>query len=277
MDSSWLAHSLLTADGSSPEKWVVFLHGIFGSGANWRSFARRLVQAKPWWGAALVDLRLHGSSLGFAPPHSVAAAAQDVLALEKTLPGPVRALVGHSFGGKVALRCFGEQADVLEQVWLLDAMPGPRPDHHGSETTVRVLELLTSLPSEWTSREAFIAELVKAGQTREIAGWLAMNLSRNDDRPTLRLRLDLAGVRSLLDDYFSLDLWPLLESPPGRATLHVVIGGKSNVFAEDERARLEAIARNRPERVRVHVLPEAGHWVHVDDPDGLLRAMVESF
>src|SRR5687767_12064792 len=101
MSSPALAHAVLAPEGAAPRRWIMFLHGILGSGANWRSFAKGLLAACPGWGAVLVDLRMHGSSQGFAPPHTVAAAAADLASLG--LPGPLGAVVAHSFGGKVAL------------------------------------------------------------------------------------------------------------------------------------------------------------------------------
>src|SRR5437879_732681 len=98
-----LAHALVVAKERTPERWMLFLHGIFGRGGNWRTIAQRWVTAHPRWGAALVDLRMHGRSTGIRGPHTVAAAARDLRALEERLAGGVRGVLGHSFGGKVAL------------------------------------------------------------------------------------------------------------------------------------------------------------------------------
>src|SRR5688572_9540342 len=98
-----LAHAVIAPHSGTPAKWMIFLHGILGSGATWRTFARALVKDRPEWGAVLVDLRLHGDSTGFPPPHTVAAAAADVHELFSVVPGPVRGVLAHSFGGKVAL------------------------------------------------------------------------------------------------------------------------------------------------------------------------------
>src|SRR5512142_1296285 len=73
-----LSHQLLTATETTPARWLYVLHGIFGAGRNWASIMRRLVRERPEWGAVLVDLREHGRSGGFPPPHTVATAAGDV-------------------------------------------------------------------------------------------------------------------------------------------------------------------------------------------------------
>ena len=91
-----LAHAEVTAAGSAPDKSMLFLHGIFGSGANWRTFARRYVEAKPDWSAVLVDLRKHGDSQAFEGPHDLAHCANDVANLAASLALPVRGIIGHS-------------------------------------------------------------------------------------------------------------------------------------------------------------------------------------
>ena len=102
----------------------------------------------PSWGAALVDLRLHGDSrAGFAPPHTVRAAAEDVLGLVPALPGPVEALVGHSLGGKVVLAAERASGHRFPRAVVLDASPSRRPDGLGSEQSRDVLALLGRLPA----------------------------------------------------------------------------------------------------------------------------------
>src|SRR5689334_4335188 len=98
--ASMLAHSLVRSDKAVPERWMLFLHGALGSGSNWRSFARRLVEDLPQWGAVLVDLRMHGASQDLKPPHTLRAAAADLALLETALDRPVRGVLGHSLGGK---------------------------------------------------------------------------------------------------------------------------------------------------------------------------------
>ncbi|MDB4992593.1 MAG: putative hydrolase, alpha/beta fold family [Myxococcaceae bacterium] len=276
MTDPLLTHALVTAPGATPSSWMLFLHGIFGTGANWRTFARRWTAERPTWGAVLVDLRMHGRSQGFAPPHTVAAAAADLRALEASVPGPVRAVTGHSFGGKVALAYVAARGGDLERAWILDSTPGARIDRHGSETTLHVLEILASLPRELPSREAFQSGLAEKGVEPSIIAWLAMNLGpAPGDGGTYVFRLDLAAIRALLDDYFAQDVWPVIESPPGNVRLGLVIGGRSRVFDEDDRERARRAAAAHPDRVEVHTIADASHWVHVDAPDALLAILLE--
>ena len=81
-----LAHQVINDSGAHAA--FLFLHGILGSGANWRTFARRLCAARPGLCGVLCDLRLHGASQeGFSPPHTLAAAADEPVERQNPLLG----------------------------------------------------------------------------------------------------------------------------------------------------------------------------------------------
>jgi pimeloyl-ACP methyl ester carboxylesterase len=252
---------------------MMFLHGILGSGPNWRTFAKQVVAAQPEWGAVLVDLRLHGDSQeGFAPPHTIAAAAGDVQELVATLEASsssrVRGVLGHSFGGKVALELARLRAGDFDHLFVVDSTPGARPDAKGSESTRHIVELLTELPSEFPDRAAFTAWIEGRGVSRPTAMWLAMNVRPLPNSTRFVFRIDLAGVRALLVDYFRVDLWHVLEDPRGPMQAHLIVGGRSGVVDPEDRARAA-----RCPQATLDVIEEADHWVHVDAPDAL-RAIV---
>ena len=263
-----LAHTVLTAGPRTPERWVLFLHGLLGRGGNWRSFGRRWVDTHPSWGAVLVDLRLHGDSrVGFAPPHTVSAAAGDVLALVDGLAGPVEALVGHSLGGKVVLATQRASGQRFPRAVVLDASPSARPDGLGSEQSRDVLDLLGRLPREYATRTAFLGAVEAGGQPRAIAQWLAMALEPAG--PGFLLSLDLPGLESLLRSVLSEDDWDVVTSVPADHRLGFVVGGRSAVVEPAARARLAALAP----RVTLEEIPGAGHWLHVDAPDATFAAV----
>ena len=261
------AHALVQADGASPERWLVILHGIFGSGANWRMLARRLCEARPAWGACLVDLRGHGGSIGAPPPHTLDAAADDVLRLEERLGLAVEGIAGHSFGGKVALAWLARRRRRARRALLLDSSLGLR---QGVPNADAVLELLRRVPQPLPSRERFVELVRAAGHSKAIADWLAMHVRRAPDG--YRLRLDLDAIGALLADYAGRDLWDVALGPVGTDELDVVVGGRSDVVSPADRERFAAACAANP-RVRLHELAGAGHWLHADDPDGLIAVM----
>lgn len=239
---------------------------MFGAGSNWRGIARKLNERRPEWGVVLVDLRLHGRSEDGAPPHTVGACAEDIRALgdELALAGaPIAALAGHSLGGKVMLAARSLLA--VEQTWLLDASPSPRPGASvdPENTVLRVLGDLEALPRTWAKRDQLVTALVERGHDLALAQWLAMS-AMPDPQGTLTLRFDLGALRALLADYYALDLWPSVDDPgPGRVEL--VIADRSSVFTADDLRRLA----HPPAHVRAHHI-DAGHWLHIDAPGPVL-------
>ena len=256
-----------------PERWCLVLHGILGTKSNLRTVARRVVETKPAWGLLLVDLRNHGESrAGFAPPHTLDASARDLTALRDALGLRVDAVVGHSYGGKVALAYGAQVAGALDALVVIDATPSARTDARGAEETVRIVALLGELgPGPFATREAFMEQVIADGHSRDIAAWLAMNLER--DGGAWKLGVDPAAIRAMLDDHLSRDLWPVVESPPGRMTLELVIGARSRAFDDADRTRALAAQAAHPDRVHVHVVEAAGHWVHVDAPDFVVELL----
>jgi pimeloyl-ACP methyl ester carboxylesterase len=265
---------------------MLFLHGILGSGANWRTFAKQIVAASPEWGAVLVDLRLHGESQDVAPPHTIAAAARDVQELIDHLErngqdGPgnggasVRAVLGHSFGGKVALELARQRQRDLDQLFVIDSTPSARPSGRGSESTAHIIELLGNLPSEFPDRNAFTAWIEERGVSRPTAMWLAMNVRPIPNTTRFVFRVDVAGINEMLADYFRVDLWDVLEgegTPPGTdrpMESHLIVGGRSSIVDDADRARAK-----RCPHTTLDVIEEADHWVHVDAPDALRTLVV---
>ena len=263
-----LAHAIVMGE-RPPERWMIFLHGILGAGANWRTFAKQLVAGAPGWGVVLVDLRLHGESQeGFSPPHTLGAAARDVMdvvaKLEVERTGKVRGILGHSFGGKVALELATQREGDLDHLFVIDSTPSARPEGKGSESTQHIVELLTNLPAEFPDRPAFTNWMEEHGVSRPTAMWLAMNVRAIPNTTRFVFRIDIGGIRELLADYFLTDLWPILEHPRGPMQAHLVVGGRSSVVDAADRER----ARRCP-RTTFDVIAEADHWVHVDAPDAL--------
>jgi pimeloyl-ACP methyl ester carboxylesterase len=251
---------------------MMLTHGIYGSGSNWRSIARKVVERRPTWGFALFDLRQHGKSEPGTPPHTLDACAGDVLALADELAAAgsrVAAVGGHSFGGKVVLAVRAARPAWLDQTWVLDSTPRARPDtwDRPGNSVRAVWDSMAALPARWQRRDDFIAALEVRGHAKSLAQWVAMNLVA--DGGELVRRLDLDAVKEMMLDYHQRDLWSAVEDPSLPGDVQVVIGGKSDTLSADDRARLAA---EPPEnRVHSHVIDHADHWVHADAPDAVVE------
>lgn len=254
-------------EAAPADRLLYVLHGIFGSGRNWSSLVRRFVQSRPNWGARLIDLRQHGRSQGFAPPHTMAAAARDLTELAEHEHETPAAILGHSFGGKVALMYARNHGAARAQVWVIDSTPEARLPE-GSAW--QMLELIRRAPREFASRDELVRLLVRSNIPLPTAQWMATNIELVDGR--YRWRFDFDALEEMLRDFFAQDLWDVLENPPGSTNIHVVKARESSVLSAAALTRIEKIAQNG--RVHLHII-DGGHWVNADNPDALLALMTK--
>ena len=250
---------------------MLLLHGIYGAGRNWRTVARRLVDERPGWRVTLVDLRSHGRSPRLAP-HTVAACAADVAGLEAHLGRPAEAVLGHSFGGKVALLHARRAAPAPRRYWIVDSAPGAGRPAGGAW---RMLGVLRRRPGPFGSRAEAVAAVEAEGYAPVVARWMAANLARcgGDGAAGWGWRLDPDEMEAYLRDYFAVDAWDVVEEPPEGATIHFVKASGSGMLGAEAVERIRGAGR-RTGRVFVHEV-EGGHWLNTENPDALVELLAK--
>ncbi|XP_021851800.1 uncharacterized protein [Spinacia oleracea] len=272
------------------DRTAFILHGLLGSARNWRSFARNLSSYlssnfSSEWRLVLVDLRNHGNSSGLQglhPPHDLNNAAADLANLVKAQgwdwPDVV---VGHSLGGKVALQFaqsgasgdYGDTIPLPKQIWVLDSVPGVVNPEDSNGEVEQVLETLQSLPSPIPSRKWLVEHMMKLGFSKSLSEWLGTNLKKSNDHETWAFNLE--GAVEMFNSYREKDYWALLENPPRGMEISIVQAEKSDRWDSHVVQRLETLAKKERDGSEgifsLHVLPKSGHWVHVDNPKGLLE------
>jgi pimeloyl-ACP methyl ester carboxylesterase len=258
------------APGTEPDRWILFLAGIYGAGRNWGSVARRLVADRPDWGVVMVDLRGHGQSPTPPPPHDLHAVTDDLSATVRDLALPVRAMLGHSFGGKVSLLYALDHAPPLEQVWVVDSTPEARTPDGSAWGMLRVLR---EHPGPFPDRATAIAAVESAGYANAVAQWMSTNVVPGED-DTYRWRIDADVMEELLMDFFRTEAWDTLEHPPTGLDVHLIKATEGRVLEGEGLARVKEAAAARPDRVHLHEV-EGGHWLNADNPDELHRLLVE--
>lgn len=279
-------------DRSVPEPpTAVLLHGILGSRKNWGTFARRLAQEFPKWQFLLVDLRCHGDSASIKKrgPHTVASAAFDVLKLLGQLRVTPRVVVGHSFGGKVALSMVDQAAKPLARpvrVWVLDATPGKvRAGGGGDDHPAELIAFLSNLPKEVSSKRDVVDSLLQEGFSEDVAQWVVTNLRQatppGSSSSIFSWVFDLNGIADMYQSYEETNLWKLVEDVPRGVHVNFLKAERSlHRWALEDLRRIHAAEEQAVEEgggVEMHVLEDAGHWVHADNPDGLFKILSFSF
>uniref|UniRef100_A0A7N0UBQ3 AB hydrolase-1 domain-containing protein n=1 Tax=Kalanchoe fedtschenkoi TaxID=63787 RepID=A0A7N0UBQ3_KALFE len=285
-----LAYEEVRVSEEKPYTSTAFvLHGLLGSGRNWRSFSRNLAlqlshsSPSSEWRMVLVDLRNHGRSaeIGFDPPHDMVNAAKDLAHLVRAKgwnwPDVV---IGHSMGGKVGLQylesCangdFGDSVALPKQLWVLDSVPGEVSPRNEDGEVEKVLRILQTLPSSVPSRRWLVKHMMDLGFSKSLSDWIGSNLKKSGDHETWAFNLD--GAIQMFNSYREKSYWSLLERPPAGTEIAMVVAEKSDRWDSNIIQRLENLASREPReahgKLSVTVLPKAGHWVHVDNPKGLL-------
>lgn len=232
-----------------------------------------------------MDLRNHGNSAdveGLSPPHDLINAAKDLANLINIQrwewPDVV---IGHSFGGKVALQytesCsrgdYGESASLPKQLWVLDSVPGEAQCQYGDGEVRTVLQTLKKLPPTFPSRKWLVNYMTERGFSKSFSEWISSNIKKSGTEMTMGFDLDVAI--EMFDSYCESSYWSLLENPPRGVEIDLVRAENSTRWDPPAVQRLESLtARERSVsegKIGVHVLPNAGHWLHVDNPKGLLE------
>ena len=282
-----LHHEIVEAPGAAPSRQMLLLHGIYGAGRNWGTIARRLVRARPEWRVVLVDLRSHGNSPRLAP-HTIDCCAADLPDLEEHLGRPADAVLGHSFGGKVALlygrlRAEGgvpEPARGLRpetgggphgsqrlQLWVVDSSPSAGRPGGGAW---RMLGVLRRHPGPFGSRAEVVDAVASERFSPLVANWMAINAVRTDTG--LVWRIDPDEMEAYLRDYYRTDAWDVVERPPAGTSLHFIRALASSVLDDAAGRRIRGAARDTGQVVLHEVA--GGHWVNTENPEALLGLLV---
>lgn len=238
---------------------VVLLHGLFGQARNFGTIQRALAQRAR---VIALDARNHGDS-GHAPGMSYAEQAADVHATLASLGALPCLLVGHSMGGKTAMRlALDRPADVL-RLLVADVAPrGYQPHFRRHIAAMQALHL-----TEGMTRAAADAALAAAELDPAVRGLLLQNLTIGPI-PSWRIGLDeiAAGIGDI-------EGWP--DLPPGTAWTGPALfltGARSDYVREADRPAIRALFP----AARFVALKGAGHWLHADNPNGFL-AVLEAF
>ncbi len=228
---------------------LVILHGLFGSARNWQAIAKRLA---PAYHVYALDLRNHGGS-PWSEAMSYADMAEDVQAFieGRGLERPV--VLGHSMGGKAAMVFALAHPALVRALIVVDIAPVAYP--HSFLPYVQAMQGVDL--ASIARREQVEAALAQRIPDAGIRQFLLQNLRYREGRYAWRLNLEAltSNMPELLD-------FPSVDAGAYDGPALFLHGGRSTYLRPEHR---QPIRRLFPQ-AKLHELTDAGHWLHVDQP-----------
>ncbi len=235
----------------------MFLHGLFGQGRNWTAIGKSLAERHR---VLLLDLPDHGRS-DWTEQISYPAMADAVAdTLSEVAPGETWLLVGHSMGGKVAMRLALSHPELVERLCVVDMSP---VDYQGLTSFGRYVAAMRSVDLDALQHRSE-ADAALAGQVGDpvIRGFLLQNLRRENTADGVVWRWQM-NLRLLGDQLDTLGGWPPWEGLPYPGPVLWIAGAESDYVRPDYAPAMRALFP----AVRTITVKHAGHWVHSEQPE----------
>jgi pimeloyl-ACP methyl ester carboxylesterase len=240
-------------------KTLIILHGLFGSSDNWQSLARKFSKKNR---VITVDQRNHGRSFHHEE-FNYDVMVEDLENLYQSLNLADAILIGHSMGGKTAMKFALKNPSSVEKLIVVDIGPKHYPIHHD-----KIIDALCDLDIEkFEKREELDQELAKSIPNLAVRQFLLKNLIR-DRHNKLKWRINLPAIKKNLtkvgEEIKGLDPY---EGP----TLFVA-GALSNYINSEDELHVKILFP----KATIAYFKNAGHWIHADAPDAFFD-LVSSF
>ena len=238
---------------------VIILHGLFGMLDNWLTIAKKFeVQG---YMPILIDQRDHGRS-EHTDDFSYRLLAEDLYRFMEDNWIHESFLIGHSMGGKVALQFVANHASLIKKLVVVDI--GIKKYNGGHENVLKALNSVDI--HHLSSRSDAENELNKILQDTSTVQFLMKNLTRSKEGGyewKMNFKLLEQKYQNILSEI-------TFEHPVFTETLFIKGGHSDYILDED----FPSIKKVLPE-ARLITMPNAGHWVHADQPDELFSNIID--
>jgi len=249
---------------------LLLLHGFGNEAHIWDDFAPAV---SPYYRTIAVDHRGHGESEWARDRrYDYESMARDLEAITAALEIDRLVVVGHSLGGRIATLFVDRNPDRIAGFVIVDI--GPDVDPRGS-TRIR-LDVETNLTPTFGSIEEYARALTlayPAAQPHALNRMARHGLRQRDDGryelkmdPALRAGVAEGGQAGV--SFTPEKQWAALARV--RCPTLVVRGAASDILAPDTADKMadEVLADGR-----LAVVPQAGHSVMTDNPEGFEEAL----
>jgi pimeloyl-ACP methyl ester carboxylesterase len=251
--------------GSGPP--LIIIHGLYGSSDNWLTIGKELARD---FEVYLVDLRNHGNS-PHTDRHTYSLMKLDLLEFLDRHDIEKAILIGHSMGGKVAMVFAAEFPERIKSLVVIDI--GPKSYHslkdYSSQANdhMNILIGMQSIDfSKVKTREDVDIQLSSFIKSSEVRNFLLKNIRRERDNIfswKINVPVLIKELPSVLE---GLD--PKITGITGFPVLFVR-GGNSDYLLDEDFPEI----KNFFPSAEFVTIPDAGHWLHAEQPELLLKAL----
>ena len=242
------AQSAQNPHNNSP---IVLVHGLFGSLDNLGILARDLVADHD---IIQVDMRNHGLSPR-SPEMNYPAMAQDLLDTLDARQIEKAIFIGHSMGGKAVMALTALAPERVERLVAIDIAP---VDYHVRRHDEIFAAINAVTDAQASSRQQAASVMRQHLQEEGVIQFLLKSFVDGEWR---------FNVPVLWDQYPHIVGWETI--PAWEHPALFIPGGNSPYVTEAYREQLLA----QFPQARAHVIAGAGHWVHAEKPEAVLRAI----
>jgi pimeloyl-ACP methyl ester carboxylesterase len=237
---------------------VIIMHGLFGSGDNWRTIARMM---EDQYQCIVVDMRNHGRS-PHDPVMNFQVMTEDIIELMQDLQLEKVSMVGHSMGGKVAMQFALQHPDLVDKLIVVDIAPKYYPPHH--DVVIEAIEAIDpSLLKERSEAEGVFMRFL--GNDESTIQFLMKNLTRLPEggftwKPNMPV---------IIEAYYHL-MEDVQHASSFEGPSLFVRGQKSRYIADEDVTRIKEFFPT----FSLVTIADAGHWVHADAPQEFAKIIL---
>lgn len=222
------------------------LHGLFGMLDNWQSHGK--IWAAMGYRVHLIDQRNHGRSF-HSREHSYDNMSDDLEDYMDHHGIDSAVVLGHSMGGKTAMKFACEHEDRVDKLIVVDIAPRFYPTHHDE-----IIRALNSVDFEKVSTRKEVQQILEpiVGDAGTVQ--FLMKSLHWAEPGKLAYRFNLPVLEEQIEN--------IGEALPAQSEYHgpvlFVKGGDSGYIASND---AENIRSHFPE-ASIETIDHAGHWVH---------------
>ncbi|MBI3512430.1 MAG: alpha/beta fold hydrolase [Bacteroidetes bacterium] len=247
---------------SGSGKPLIILHGLFGISDNWATLSK---QWSEFFTVYAVDLRNHGQS-PWDDEWNYKVMAEDVMELIVNEKLEDVMLLGHSMGGKAAMRLALDRPEIISKLLVCDIAP-KKYDEHNQQVVDALLKVNPEKISSRKEAENILAQYIPENGTIQ---FLLKNLywkDGTDDKQQLAWRFNLEVISKNISIVSEATDAPF----PNETETLFLRGERSDYISTKDETEIKNIFP----RAQVRTIAGAGHWIHADQPEEMFHAVMK--